>query len=108
MPGPFTLVLISLVPGVVLGILCGLHFGPRSAPRLLGLKWAIGLLVPTCLVLLMLFSALGSRGWVSWGQVFTGTLLFTAVNAIPAAIAYFAAYMKTCPPPPKKYDEQET
>ena len=107
MPGPFTLVLISLVPGVVMGILCGRHFGTRGGDRTLGLKWAIGLLVPTCLVLLMLFSALGSRGWVSWGQVFTGTLLFSAVNAIPAAIAYFVAYMNTRPPPPKRYGDPE-
>ena len=107
MPGPFTLVLISLVPGVVIGILCGMHFGPRTAPRLQGLKWTLGLLVPALLVLLMVGSAVVSRGWVSWGQVFTGTLIFSAVNAVPAAIAYFATYMKTCPPPPKKYDQQE-
>ena len=107
MPGPFTLVLISLVPGIVIGILCGRHFGPRSAPHVQGLRWTLGLLVPTCLVLLMVFSALTSRGWVPWVQVLTGTLLFTAVNAIPAAIAYFVVYMKTCPPPPKKYDKQE-
>jgi hypothetical protein len=107
MPGPFTLVLISVVPGVIIGILCGRHFGAMGAPRLLGLKWAVGLLVPTCLVLLMLFSAIGSRGWVSWGQVFTGTLLFGAVNAIPAAVAYFVTYMRVSPPPPKKYEKEE-
>ena len=106
MPGPFTLVLISLVPGIVIGILCGRHFGARGAPRWLGLRWAIGLLVPACLVLLMIASAAGSRGWVSWGQVFTGTLVFTAVNAIPAAVAYFVTYMQTAPPPPKRYEKE--
>ena len=106
MPGPFTLVLISVIPGVVVGILCGRHFGPRGADRMLGLRWAIGLLVPTCLVLLMLFSAIGSRGWVSWGQVFTGTLLFSVVNAIPAAVAYFVTHAKTSPPRPRKYEQE--
>jgi hypothetical protein len=55
----------------------------------------------------MLFSAIGSRGWVSWGQVFTGTLLFSAVNAIPAAVAYFVTYMKSSPPPPNKYAKEK-
>lgn len=105
MPGPASLVLISILPGIAIGVLCGMHFGTHRGPRWVGLKWALAFLLPACLLLMILFSAIGGRGWVAWGQVLTGTLLFAAVNAIPATIAYLVAFAKTSPPAPKRYEE---